>query len=172
MSQSNRRGSAITAASNPHVALPDLAHRGQWSLESFSTLMEYICETSHGDQKIGRALSGWENPQLHVHCPSLSPLSSLENGSYVPEFVTKLFEFTMNRLTKRSFADAMAASLLMYLDDTTDVCENHSLHICMISVANGVFNSDDDKKTLQILKLWGRKIRSKFIMDNLTQLKP
>ncbi|KAG9397831.1 hypothetical protein AC1031_016541 [Aphanomyces cochlioides] len=133
--------------------------------------MEYICETSHGDQKIGCALSGWENPQFQVFSPSLASLVTVKHGVDVPAFVSKLFEFCLARLEKRSFAEALAASRLMYLPDTLTVCPNHSLHLTMVASAKAVLPYEDDTEILNILKHWGEKVRLKFIMDNLMQLK-
>ncbi len=65
----------MAAANNQHITLADVAHRGQWNLESFATLMEYICETSSSDQKVGRVLGGWEYPHLKVHPPCLEAIS-------------------------------------------------------------------------------------------------
>ncbi|KAH9082813.1 hypothetical protein LEN26_021109 [Aphanomyces euteiches] len=171
MSHSNRRGAAIAAASNQHVSLPDLAHRGQWAVESFSKLMEYLSETWHGDQTVGRALSGWEQPNLRVFSASLEAISS-DPGEQIKinSFVDSLFGFTMDRLSNRSFANAMTAALLMYLRDTLHACEKHMLHKTLLEAGQAVF-CDTEGIVRTILLKWGENIRTKFIMDNLTQLK-
>ena len=172
MSQSGRRGPAIFASSNQHIGLSSIAHRGQWNLESFATLMEYICETSHSDQKVGRALCGWENPQLQVTPPCLKPImDSTTQEAKVHEFVSILFQSSMHKLVKPSFARALVATLLMYLRDTLQVCPEHNLHCRLKEAANLIFPVDDEGLIMRKLLHWGDRIRSQFIMDNLTQFK-
>ena len=171
MSHSNRRGAAMAAAANQHVSLPDLAHRGQWALESFSKLMEYLSESWHGDQTVGRALSGWENPNLRVYSASLNAIASEPwEKSKVRSFVDKLFGVTMDRLVNRTFADAMTATLLMYLRDTLLVCEEHTLHTTLLEAGQTFLNLKVRVLYLKKMTKWGEQIRTKFIMDNLNQL--
>ena len=172
MSQSGRRGPAIFAASNQHVGLSNIAHRGQWNLESFATLMEYICETSHSDQKVGRALSGWESPQLKVHAPTLRAITSTSaEESKVHDFVNILFRSSMHKIIKPSFAHALVATLLMYIRETMKASSGHTLHLRLIEAASVIFVFDDNDTVVQKLLYWGERIRSQFIMDNLTQFK-
>ncbi len=172
MSQSGRRGPAIMAASSQFCDLTDLANRGQWSLDSFATIMEYICATSISDQKVGRVLSGWENPQLQVHPPTLDAIvcSSIEREK-IGDFVTNLFKLSMHKLVKRSFANALTAVVLMYFRDTLQACADHRLHNRMLEVAREIFPFDNLDEMKSKLLHWGNKIRTRFIMDNLTQFK-
>ena len=172
MSQSGRRGPAIFASSNQHVGLSSIAHRGQLNLESFATLMEYICETSHSDQKVGRALCGWESPQLKVYPPCLKSIkgTTMEEEK-VHEFVNMLFESSMHKLVKLSFAHALLATLLMYLRDTMQACPEHDLHLRLKQAASIIFPVDDDGMIVRKLLHWGDRIRNHFIMENLTQFK-
>ncbi|OQR81073.1 hypothetical protein ACHHYP_16799 [Achlya hypogyna] len=48
-SHSTRRGAATVGVKSGYVNLADLSRRGQWSVDSYATLMEYPCYTSHGD---------------------------------------------------------------------------------------------------------------------------
>lgn len=140
MSQSGRRGPAIVAACSSFIDLADVAHRGQWSLESFSTIMEYICATSHSDQKVGRVLSGWDNPQLQVHPPTLDAIVSTGNEKEkVDDYVSRLFRTSMHKLVKKSFAHALTSVLLLYFRETLEVCHDHYLHSRMLEVAREVF---------------------------------
>ena len=170
MSHSGRRGPAIVAASNHQVSLSDIAHRGKWNLESFATLMEYICETSHSDQKVGRVLGGWENPEFNVHAPTLEHIANSSNEEeHLNKFVAELFKYSLSKLTNLPFARAILATILMYLKDTILANTKHALHVSLINAAKTVF-MEDDESILQILLRWGDRIRSKFIMNNLTQL--
>lgn len=74
-SHSTRRGSAVVAASNPNVSIADVGNRGQWTLDSFSTVFEYICTTRANDEKVAKVLGGWHDPQ---HC-GYPPANSLRS---------------------------------------------------------------------------------------------
>ena len=172
MSQSGRRGPAIVAASSAYLDLSDIAHRGQWSLDSFATIMEYICATSQSDQKVGRVLSGWENPHLQVSPPSLeSIIASESERERIQDYVGKLFRTSMHKIFNKSFANVLTAILLMYYRDTIQVCKEHRLHSSMVQAGHEVFPCDDTETITQKLLHWGEKIRSRFVMDNLTQFR-
>ena len=100
--------------------------------------MKYICETSHGDKKVGRALSGWGNPNLHVHPPTINVIAGPEIEQ-VNQFILVLFKTNLQKLVKVSFAEAIAATILMYLRDTLLACHGHQLHSFLILAAHEIF---------------------------------
>jgi hypothetical protein len=134
--------------------------------------MEYICETSQADQKVGRALCGCSDPQCRVYAPSLQAIIIPDDDrSKIDVFVRDLFRLSMEKLGKKSFADVIAASLLMYLNDTLRACRNHLLHSQLITAAKSISFFDTDEIILKKLLLWGENIRSRFLADNILQFK-
>ena len=77
----------------------------------------------------------------------------------------------MTKLVKRVFANTLAATVLMYLKDTLLVSKDHQLHFAMAKAASPIFLSNDHDTIISCLCKWGERIRTRFIMDNLTQLK-
>ncbi|KAF0721430.1 hypothetical protein Ae201684_019140, partial [Aphanomyces euteiches] len=150
-SHSSRRGAAATAASSSDVNLSDLADRGRWTMDGFNTLLEYISETSASDQKVARALGGWQHPTRNVQ----------------RLFTKSLFQHYSTRLKKDSFQQALAASLLLYFPDTRAACQSHVLHTAMIDAVKACDNSKNDEQAVDVLLEWAAAIKKSFISDNM-----
>jgi len=136
-SQSTRRGSAVQAASNANVNLADIAHRGQWTLDSLSTLFEYVCETNVNDHKIAKVLGGWSDPNHAGLPPSFDEFlraSPIETQDNVNRFIDLLFQQYFGKLRVRSCAAMFTATLLMYLDETWAFQPSHVVHDALIDV--------------------------------------
>ncbi|TMW66641.1 hypothetical protein Poli38472_014617 [Pythium oligandrum] len=169
-SQSTRRGGAAFASSNHHVNLSDLAHRGHWTMDGFATLLEYISPTSSSDQTIGKVLGGWHDPKPAGLPPTLNAFSSepRDVAANVRAFADYLRVRHFSRLNKASFADALTASLLMYLPDTLQVVRNNVVHNEILQVASQVLPDAIDLQG-ELIR-WGRVIKRRFIMGNMQAL--
>lgn len=163
-SHSARRGGAAHASSHGEVKLSDLAHRGMWSMDGFATLLEYISPTSSSDQRIAKVLSGWRDPSQAGVPPTIAGCETPEQQEALDQFAQHIRHVYFPRLQQRGFADCLTASLLMYLDDTLEAKTEHLIHeqLFKAAVLTGVTRGE--------LQSWGRTIRKRFILDNLTAL--
>ena len=120
-SHSARRGSATVAASNPHISLADVGHRGMWKLDGFHTVFEYLAASNANDQRVGKVLSGWTDPSYTGFPPSLFAIkarASSETKEKISTFVSTISSKYFSKLTSSTFKETLIASLLMYLNDT------------------------------------------------------
>ncbi|TYZ59544.1 hypothetical protein PybrP1_003462 [[Pythium] brassicae (nom. inval.)] len=104
-------GAAAHAASYLDIYLSDLAHRGRWAVDGFHTLRKYISETALSDQKVGRALAGWETPSRRVHPAQLDDSGSSAASQRL--FASLLFRHYKSQIVSNSFTQALAAALLL-----------------------------------------------------------
>jgi hypothetical protein len=166
-SHSTRRGGAAHASSHNDIKLPDLAHRGLWSMDGYATILEYISPTSSSDHRIAKVLGGWADPSKAGIPPSLSCLEN--EGQIVQEKVAAFAQYlhhqSFSKITQKGFADCLTATMLMYLDDTIQASASHIIHEALSNAACVSAHVD-----LATLSSWGRVIRKRFILDNLHAL--
>ncbi|KAF1332444.1 hypothetical protein FI667_g3538, partial [Globisporangium splendens] len=169
MAHSSRRGSAVVAASSSDVNLSDLAHRGSWTVGGFHTLLDYLTETSHGDQTVARVLGGWGHPTEMVQPPKLvknSPDEALQK-----EFALQLSLHYKRFLTPDSFLFTLTASLLLCFSDTFVVHHDHLLHIRMVdALCRCTTPPMKQEAALSKLHKWSSECRKAFIQDNFNLL--
>lgn len=169
--QSSRRGSAVQACSNVNVNLSDVAHRGKWTLDGFSTLFEYIAETCAADHKVARVLAGWENAQHAVHPPQLVCAHDGMDVRVAKEhFARTLFAHYLDRLSSQQLSEVHAASLLMYIHETQMLCAGHIVHTAMLAAVQDASPHLHQEQCWTVLGKWGSDIRREFVMNNMVAL--
>ena len=170
-SHSSRRGPAGYAAQNRDCHLHEISRRGLWAVEAYATVLEYICGTSYGDQKIGRVLSGWPDANEGGVPPSLSPFDS-EERTIIKKFFEKIFLNYISRIDSTSFLEVLGCTLLIHLADTLELAPEHNMHFNMVTAASGlnIMNGRDKHAIAATLCMWGAKIKTKFVIDNIMGL--
>ena len=136
-SHSTRRGSAVVAASNPNISIADVGNRGQWTLDSFSTVFEYICSTRANDQKVAKVLGGWSDPSHAGFPPTLYALLEAgpsETKQKAKDFASAVYINYFSKVQSEGFKEVLLASVLMYLDETYSFFKNHKLHQTLIDI--------------------------------------
>ena len=143
--------------------------RGGWDFEADSTAFRYFSHLKHVAVG-GRALAGWSDPNLGVKAPSLDPLFAIVDRHVVRNFCDILFSATdipqlKNEDELLPFRDVMVATLLKdYEPMFTTLGANSPIIRKMQNAAIHVNKGHPD------LVKWGRAIKSKFRLDNLTNL--
>ncbi|CAK4303160.1 unnamed protein product [Aphanomyces euteiches] len=113
-------------------------------MDGYNTILEYIAETSHSDQKVARVLGGWQQPTQMIEPAKLEAVGA--KATQQQAFARRLFANYMSRLQKESLFFALAAVLLLYYSDTHSTCPRHVVHDTMVTactVACGLTEPDD-----------------------------
>ncbi|KAH9117749.1 hypothetical protein AeMF1_008725 [Aphanomyces euteiches] len=155
-SHSSRRGAAVVAATCSET------------MDGYNTILQYIAETSHSDQKVARVLGGWQQPTQMIEPAKLEAVGA--KATQQQAFARRLFANYMSRLQKESLVFALAAVLLLYYSDTHSTCPRHVVHDTMVTactVACGLTKPDDAEETLRV---WCSSVRQRFVRENVARL--
>lgn len=89
-SHSNRHGAAQKADSNQDVNINWIVQRGDWVLDSISTMFEYISGSTKGDRAVARALAGWP-VKCDVIPPSIAYVTSTDTREKLKHIADCIF---------------------------------------------------------------------------------
>lgn len=143
--------------------------RGGWDFEADSTAFRYFSHMKHIAVG-GRALAGWADPNSDVKAPSLEPLFAIIGRDVVAKFCDILFSATDIPQLKNvdellPFRDAMVATVLKDYESMLSVLGPNSPIIKKLQ--NAAIHVD--ARHSDLVK-WGKAIKTKFQLDNLTNL--
>jgi hypothetical protein len=110
-SHSNRRGPTTEANAHPGISVQWLVERGDWTLDSISTMFEYITGTSKTDRAVGRALSGWANVFSGGKPPKIELIPNVKDRSLFQMMAHQLIPHKIQSEMK----EVLFATFMMHL---------------------------------------------------------